>query len=168
MAQHMLTPPSLGFVDKRKGKNGTSVADENSRVVTGPVFFTANAGGTTTTIVGALSTVATGTNVVRLGDKFKLFTSAGVVKEETVFKVTAVADAASKTVTFSPAAAVATASGDTMRMTDSMPDNYTDNNSLDARLFAISPTAYSQANLDAMTQNDKVYALRVHDDPGSL
>lgn len=165
MAQHMLTPPNLGFIDKRKSASGASVADQNSRLV-GPVFFTTNAVGTTTTAVGALSTVATGTNIVRLGDKFKLFNSAGNLKEETVFTVTGVADAASKTVTFSPAAAVATASGDTLRFASDY--SYADNGTLDAQLNAFNSTLYSQANLDKMTQNDKVYALRVIQDPGSF
>lgn len=165
MAQHMLTPPDQSFTDKRRGRNGTSVADENTRRV-GKIFFTTNAAGTTTTAVGALSTVATGVNVVRLGDKFKLFDSSGVLKEETVFEITDVTDGASKTVTFTPAAAAASGSGSTLRFVG--VDDYKDNESLDERLNAISSTTYSQANLDKMTQNDKVYALRLNDDPGSL
>lgn len=161
MGQHMLTPPDVSFTDKRRSPG--SVADENVRHV-GPVIATANAAGTTTTFV-CLST-DDGTNAVRVGDKFKLFTSAGVLEEETVFTVTAVATAANDTITFTPAAAAATASGDTMRQVG--PSNFVDNDSLDARLNAIDSTTYSQANLDKMTQNDKVYALRVNDDPGSL
>lgn len=161
MGQHMIIPPNNAFVDKRRQSSGGSVADEHSRRV-GKVFFTANAAGSTTTIVGALSTVATGVNVVRLGDKFKLFNSAGALKQETVFEITGVADAASKTVTFSPAANVATASGDTCRIISD--DDYQDHESLDERLNAISGTTYSQAQLDKMTVNDKIYALRLNDD----
>ena len=164
MGQHMLTPPETGFVDKRKSATGKSVADQNSRVV-GDILFTANAAGTTTTIVGANATVG-GANTIRVGEKGKLFTSGGALKEETVFKVTNVAAAASTTVTFTPAAAVATANGDVFkRVTD---DTFLDNESLDSALNAFNGTLYSQANLDKMTQNDKVYALRLIKDPGSL
>lgn len=39
---------------------------------------------------------------------------------------------------------------------------------LRARLTAISNTAYSTARLDAMTENDMIYALRVHDANASI
>lgn len=166
MAQHMLTPPDTSFVDKRKSSAGSSVADDQSRNV-GPVVFTANAAGTTTTIVGANATVATGENVVRLGDRVKVYNSDGTIQQEQVLTVTGVAaDASTTTVTFSPALSAATASGDTLRLVG--PPAFVDNDSLDARLNAIDATLYSQANLDKMTQNDKVYALRVEDDPDSL
>lgn len=48
------------------------------------------------------------------------------------------------------------------------PANYKDEASLDARLAAISATAYSAANLRSMTTNDKVYALRLNDDPTGI
>lgn len=164
MAQHMLTPPDQSFTDKRRSPG--SVADENTRRV-GKTFFTTNAAGTTTTAVGADATIGTGVNVVRLGDKFKLFNSSGTLKEEKVFEITGVSSATgTTTVTFTPAAAVATASGDTLRFVG--VDDYKDNESLDERLNAIDSTLYSQANLDKMTQNDKVYAIRLNDDPGSL
>lgn len=41
--------------------------------------------------------------------------------------------------------------------------SWTDITSIDARLTALDGTAYSAANLLSMTQNDKVYALRVAD-----
>jgi hypothetical protein len=44
------------------------------------------------------------------------------------------------------------------------PANYVSNTALDARLAAISGTIYSQRVLDAMTSNDKVYAVRMNDD----
>lgn len=160
MPQHMLTQPEIGFIDKRKSAR----ADSNSRLV-GDTLFTANAPGTTATIVGANATVG-GANTIRVGEKVKLFTAAGVVKEETVFKVTIVAAAASTTVTFTPAAAVATASGDVLKkVTD---DGYLDNESMDSALTAFNGTLYSAANLDKMTMNDKVYALRLIKDPGSF
>jgi hypothetical protein len=43
-----------------------------------------------------------------------------------------------------------------------------DNDSLDARLTAIDSTLYSQARLDGLTQNDKVFALRSYDDPSGF
>ena len=165
MAQNMLTPPEIGWVDKRRGSStNSSAADQNLRFV-GDILFTANAAGTTTTIVGANATVG-GANTIRVGEKVKLFTSAGVLKEETVFKVTTVAAAASTTVTFTPAAAGATASGDTLRAVSD--DVWQDFESMDAALTAFNGTLYSQANLDKMTMNDKVYALRLIKDPGSV
>lgn len=166
-----LGPISPGYVDKRRlpganipnDRGSGTVPDFESRIVEGGDAFVANAAGTTTTIVGANAAPATGTNVVRLGDKVKLFTSAGVLKEEKVFEVTAIAVAASTTVTLSPAAAVATASGDRLRLVgtsklDSMDD-------IDDRLLAL---GFSQANVDRMTLNDKLYQIRTSDDPGSL
>lgn len=49
--------------------------------------------------------------------------------------------------------------------TDSLvtPGNFTDMTALDTRLTAIDSTAYSPANLNTMTLNDKIYALRVAD-----
>lgn len=54
--------------------------------------------------------------------------------------------------------------------TDSLgtPGNYTDMASLDTRLTAIDSNAYSAANLETMTLNDKIYALRINDDSGTL
>jgi len=40
--------------------------------------------------------------------------------------------------------------------------------SMRARLTSIDATAYSAANLNAMTYNDLVYALRVHDAPSTI
>lgn len=48
------------------------------------------------------------------------------------------------------------------------PANYASNASLDTRLAAISGTTFTQARLDQMNQNDKVYALRTLDDPTSI
>lgn len=48
------------------------------------------------------------------------------------------------------------------------PANYSNVAALDARLTAISATTYSQANLDRMTINDKIYALRLADDGATL
>lgn len=164
MAQHMLVQPELWAIDKRRGGNGASVADENLRAV-GDTLFTANASGTTTTIVGANATVG-GANTIRVGEKIKLFNSSGALKEETVFRVTTVAAAGSTTVTFTPAAAGATASGDIAKAVSA--HNYKDNQSLDFALNAFNGTLYSQAKLDGMTQNDKVYALRLIQDANSF
>lgn len=162
MGQHMLTPPDVAFTDKRK-----AASNDDSSHLGGKVVFTANAAGTTTTIVGADATLASGANVVRVGEKFRVFNSDGTLQEEKVVTVTSVASATgTTTVTFTPALTAATASGDTLNEIGAAA--YEDNDSLDARLTAIDGTLYSQTNLDKMTQNDKVYALRVNDDPGSL
>lgn len=47
------------------------------------------------------------------------------------------------------------------------PGSYASNNSLDARLLAIGGV-YTQRYVDSMTQNDKVYAVRVNDDPTTI
>lgn len=161
-----------GYVDKRRlpganvpnDRGSGTVPDFESRVVEGGDAFVANAAGTTTTIVGANAAPGTSdANVVRRGEKVKLFNSSGVLKEEKVFEITTIAVGASTTVTFTPAAAVATASGDILRRVgtsrlDSMDD-------IDDRLLAL---GFSQANVDRMTLNDKLFQIRVSDDPGSL
>lgn len=47
----------------------------------------------------------------------------------------------------------------------STPANYASNEALDTRLLALS---YTQAQIDHMTQNDKVYAVRLADDADSI
>lgn len=149
-----------GYVDKRRGYR----EDLETRVTAGPAVFTANATGTTTTIVGANAAPATGTNVVRLGDEFKLFNvTTGTLKQETVFRVTGIAVAASTTVTFTPAATVAPISGDTMKLVG--VSNVYSHGDRDRRLLELGFTA---ARIATLTENDKLYQLRVLDDPGSL
>lgn len=46
--------------------------------------------------------------------------------------------------------------------------NFTSIQSMRDRLKAISPTTYSDTEMDKMTYNDLVYALRVNDYPGSI
>lgn len=48
------------------------------------------------------------------------------------------------------------------------PASYTSLNALDARLTAINSTYYTAARLNAMTANDKVYAVRMNDDPTTV
>lgn len=48
------------------------------------------------------------------------------------------------------------------------PANYASVSTLRTRLAAISATAYSAANLDAMTVNDMIYALRLNDDAAGI
>lgn len=43
--------------------------------------------------------------------------------------------------------------------------NYRDIASIDARLIAINATVYTQARLNTMSLNDKMYAIMVNDDP---
>lgn len=162
MATHQLTPPPTEFVDPRRAVSN----DPHVHIQSGASVFTANAGGSTTTIVGANAAPGSGTNVVRLGDKFKLKNSSGALKQETVFTVSSIAVAGSTTVTFTPAASASTASGDVMQLVGDQ--SYLDNDTMDRRLAAISGTTYTQSRLDTMTQNDKVYALRVQDDPTSF
>lgn len=151
----------LGFIDKRRA---TLTPDFNTHSTRGVAIFTANAGGTTTTLVGANAAPGTDdTNVIRRGEKFRLFTGAGALKQETVFTVTAIAVGASTTVTFTPAASVATASGDIARQVGT--SDLVSQSTLDTRLLALS---YTQAQIDQMTENDKVYAIRVKDDPGGI
>ncbi|MGH7791688.1 MAG: hypothetical protein ACREOB_05160 [Thermodesulfobacteriota bacterium] len=161
MTIHQLGPISPGYVDKRRA---SKTGDANSRIVTGLTVFTANAGGTTTTIVGANAAPGTNdTNVIRRGERVKLFNSSGVLKEETVFQTTTVAVGASTTVTFAPAAAVATASGDFMRLVGTLHLDSMD--AIDDRLAVL---GFSASHIGRMTLNDKMYQLRVSDDPGSL
>ena len=156
----------FNYVDKRKVQD-RGVANPNTRVSEQVAnTFTANAGGTTTTLVGANATVATGVNVIRPGERFRLFNGSGVLKEEKVFTVTGVAAAGSTTVTFTPAAAATTASGDIAKLIDS--GVYSDEAALDAALTAISGTSYTAARLASMTQNDKIYAIRTHLEPDSI
>ena len=48
------------------------------------------------------------------------------------------------------------------------PANYASVSTLRTRLTAISATAYSAVNLDAMTVNDMIYALRLNDDAAGI
>jgi hypothetical protein len=159
MTHQVGSAPAPGYVDKRRGYRD----DFESRITTGPVVFTANATGTTTTIVGANATVATNTNTVRVGEVFKLFTAAGVLKQETVFRITGIAVAGSTTVTFTPAANTAPVSTDTIKLLDS--DALASTGSKDRRLIALGFTA---ARVATLTENDKDYQLRISDDPGSI
>lgn len=148
------------YIDKRRSYKN----DFETRIVAGPSpLATANAGGSTTTFVCANAAPATNTNVVRNGDEFKLFTSGGALKEETVFTVASQAVAASTTITFTPAAAAATASGDVMRRVSL--DNQASSADMDRRLIAL---GFSSATVAKMTENDKTYQIRTSDDPTSL
>lgn len=147
------------YVDKRR----LARDDFETRIVAGPVIFTANATGTTTTIVGANAAPATPTNVVRIGEEFKLFTAAGVLKEEKVFRITAVAVAGSTTVTFTPAAAVAPVSTDTMKLV-----GYSNMYSAGEKDRRLAELGFSAAHIAKLTENDKDYQIRTSDDPGSL
>lgn len=161
MGTHLLSPPELGWIDKfRSGK----LTDADDFIAGGAgVIFTANASGTTTTLVGAAANLTTSLNVPRIGERFILVDSSGTLKENTVFTVTA--HNGTTTVTFTPAAAAATASGDKAVLVSGDP--YTDNASLDQKLLAIGGV-YTQAYIDKMTQNDKVYAIRQFENPASV
>lgn len=161
---HMLTPHVVtNFVDKRKAMSSTGDGSSHNSMRS-VAAFTANGAGTTTTIVGANAAPGTNdNNVIRRGEEFQLFTSGGVKKEETVFSVTGVAVAGSTTVTFTPAAAVATASGDVARLVG-LHDIST-NEDLNARLVTL---GYTDAQINSMNQNDKIYAIRLADNPDGV
>jgi hypothetical protein len=150
----------VGYVDRRRGFKD----DFETRVTTGPFpLATANATGTTTTFVCANAVPNTNTNVIRNGDEFKLFTAAGVVKEEKVFTVVSQAVAGSTTVTYTPASAVASVSGDVMRRVSM--DNQSSSGEKDRRLLVL---GFTQARINTLTENDKDYQIRALDDAGSL
>lgn len=164
MPRHMVGAGlDFAYVDKRKVAKPSSPGDSFTHE-SGPTIFTANATGSTTTIVGANAAPGTNdVNTIRRGEKFRLCNAAGVAKEETVFKVTNIAVAASTTVTFTPAALVAPVSTDICKQVNS--DFLSDENSLDSFLLTVNGGAsYTQARLDQMTQNDKIYAVRLHAD----
>lgn len=149
-----------GYVDRRRSYKN----EHENRVVTGPAIFTANATGTTTTIVGSDADITDSTNVVRIGEEFKLYDSSDELKEETVFRITEVAtDTTDTTVTFIPAAAEATASGDYAKKVGY--EHHESTASKDRRLVAL---GVSSTLVQKMTENDKDYQLRVLDDPESL
>jgi hypothetical protein len=170
VAQHMYGPAvELGFVEKRKSTGGKAAADPFSHQTNRYAMATANGAGTTTTLVCANATPGVegaSMNVARIGESFRLFTAAGAVKEETVFTVTAIAVAGSTTITFTPAAAGATASTDVARLVGS--DGIDDSASLDATLALLAPTTYTSSELNKMTENDKVFAIRSIREQGAL
>ena len=159
MVTHLLTPPEQGWTDKaRSGR----LTDADDFVAGGAgTIFTANAGGTTTTLVGAAANLTTSLNCARINERFVLVDSTGKLKENTVFTVTA--HNGTTTITFTPAAATATASGDVAKQVSGSP--FADNASLDQRLLA---AGFSQAYVDKLTQNDKVYAVRQLEVPDSV
>lgn len=166
MAQAMVSPSlEVAYSDPRRLMLSTTQLANSTR--SGILIFTCNATGTTTTAVGANAAPGTAdTNVVRRGESFRLFTAAGVAKEQTIFRITGVAVAGSTTITFSPAAAVAPVSTDILKRVGQ--DQMDDISDLDFRLNQFNSTTYTQAILDVMTVNDKVLALRNVDDAGSL
>lgn len=158
---------SFNFTDKRRtGSNGRSNAHLTSR----KKLFTSTGTGTTTTMVGANPVTSAATNIIRLGDKFRLKTSAGVTKEETVFTVTAAQPdnpiAGTTTVTFTPAAATAPVNTDVAYLITM--DDLMDETNLDAALNAINGTSYTTARLQTMNTNDKLYAYRVEVDKDGI
>lgn len=169
MSTHLIgSNIEFSVVDKRRATLTESNADT---LFTGRTIFTTNAGGTTTTLVGAsVDYSANGDdNAVRIGDQFRLFDSSDNPKDaNTVFEITGVTDddAGTATVTFSPAASVATASGDVAKLAS--VTNYGDPGSMDIRLQELDASTYTQGYLDSLTTNDKIYALRLLEGGGSI
>lgn len=129
----------------------------DSSLFVGDTIFTANGAGTTTTLVGANADPSVPTNVVRIGEKAMLYDSTNTLKDYTVFRITAVTVGASTTVTFSPAASGATASGDYFKLVSAQ--QYSDLSDLDYRLAQLAPTEYTADRLQAMTSREKTFAL---------
>ena len=151
MAQHTLSRPEIGAIEKNKTGRGP----QGSLMAAGDRIFTATGAGTTTTMVGAAANLSTSTNCARIGERFVILdTATGKLKEDKVFQVTA--HNGTTTITFTPAAAVATASGD---RAIPVGGTFADNDGLDQYLLAAGGV-YTQAYVDKMTQNDKVYAIR--------
>ena len=163
MAQHMLTPPEVGEITDPRRNLSSSKVDSSSHML-GETVATANAAGSTTTLV-CLTAGADGVNAIRKGDRVAVIRAGVPLDSGKVVQVTAVAKAANDTITFTPALSVATANGDAMKTVN--PTAYNDNDSLDARLIAIGGI-YTQKYVDSMTQNDKMYAIRLNDDAGSF
>lgn len=161
MGTHLLTPPESGFVDPRLNSRGDTASHRSRGTLTGLAIFTCNGAGSSTTGVGAAASITASTNIPRIGERFKIHNSTGKEKSSTVHTVTA--HNGTTTVTFTPAAPVATASGDTFRLVSDDP--FTDNESLD---IALLQRGYTQFRVNQMTQNDKVFALRVFDDPQGI
>lgn len=153
----------INYVDKRKSTSAS--AFPNCRVNSGnKQLFVANAVGTNNTIVGANAAPANNdNNNVRRSDEFMIYNSAGQPKELTTFMPSAIAVAASTTITFTPNAQAATAVGDFLVGVGL--NDYEDPMDMDTRLNQINSTSYPQSRLDTMTENDKIYALRVETDP---
>lgn len=149
-----------GVVDKRHKRD-----DISDRGIVGRTIYTCNGAGTTSTMVGAAPDFSTSANVFRLKDRFKLFTAGGVLLEETVFTITA-SNAGGTSVTFAPLAAVATAATNVARKVSA--ETIMDQSAMDARLTEINGAYYTTARLLQMTENDKVMALRVLDDPAGI
>jgi hypothetical protein len=169
MPQHQIgASVAPGYVDRRR--SAAAIANGSSRgsiVASSAAAFTANAVGTTTTIVGANAAPGTNdNNVIRRGEFVKVYTGAGVPKDDVVREVTGVAVAASTTVTFAPALAANTASGDVLRRVGI--GNADSIEGLDDLLLALAPGTYTQAILDRLTLNDKQYAVRALADPLSI
>lgn len=156
----------LGVIEQPTLDKRRRQGDTVSRVVSGGDTVFCNAAGTTTTAVTALPAQGTNdNNVVRRGERYKLFTSGGALKEETVFEVTNIAWAASQTITFTPAAAGATANGDRMRRVGGALQSMQD---IDNALIATGLVCYNtQAKVDALTLNDKLFALQQILDPAA-
>jgi hypothetical protein len=156
----MLTPPEMGVITDPRRNQDSSKVDSSSHLI-GQTIFTANGAGTTTTLVGA--TAANGTNAVRPGERGIVYRAGVPLDDGKVVTISGVATGASDTVTFSPALAEATANGDVLKTVT--PVAYVDNDSLDERLIAL---GFTQAYVDSLSQNDKVYQIRLSDDAGGF
>lgn len=126
--------------------------------------FTCNATGTVNTAVGANAAPGTNdNNVARRGETFQIFTAGGVKKEETVFTVTGIAVAASTTLTYTPASAVAPVSTDVLRWT-----GVADLEDLDSMISRLITLGYTDPQINAMTANDMDFAIRQADNADGI
>jgi hypothetical protein len=156
--QHMISSHALhGYTPINKNKGGP------------PRSAVSTAEGLVTTFI---CTNADATDFA-VGDKFRLFLSTGVLKENKLFTITVEAvdtpGAGSTTFTFTPAAAAVTAIGNYISNAQDISDigdirNYQDIASIDARLMTINSGVYTQLRLNSMTLNDKLHAIKLNDE----
>ncbi len=161
MATTLLSNPESGWIDKNRTSNAPNQDGGISQAA--GTIFTATGAGSTTTLVGAAASLTTSVNAARLGERFVLVDSTGKLKEAKVFTVTV--HNGTTTITFTPAAAVATANGDRAVLVSGDP--FADNASMDQKLLAIGGV-YTQKYIDTLTQNDKVYAIRQFEVPDNV
>lgn len=162
--KHMTTSNfSVQVVDKRRA---TSVAADGlthtSERSVAP--FTCNATGTVNTAVGANAAPGVNdNNVARRGESFQIFNAGGAKKEETVFTVSGIAVAGSTTLTYTPASAVAPVSTDVLRWT-----GVADLEDIDSMMSRLVTLGYTDPQINAMTPNDIVYAIRQADNTDGI
>lgn len=162
--KHMTTSNySTNFADKRRATSvaGDGLTHTSERSI---APFTCNATGTTTTAVGANAAPQTNdNNIARRGESFQIFTAAGAKKEETIFTVSDIAVAGSTTLTYTPASAVASVNTNVLRWT-----GVADLEDIDSMMARLVTLGYTDPQINGMTPNDIVYAIRQADNSDGI